>query len=142
MGKKIFKYEGKLEEEGEKYITNIEIKYTMVSFLFSCIPALITIFFTEETDTFLRYTGVEWGWVIFMAFISSAIGLFVFFIGVRKIEVSKGMSLALLKPIMASALAFAILSETPTNALITSIVLVIVAVTLINRKSKIEMPMD
>ncbi len=135
LGKKIFRKEAQLRDVNEKYISNIEIKFTAVSFFVSSIPSSIILYFTDEIPTFLRYAPQEWSLVLFLAFISTAFGLFIFFVGIRKIEVSKGMSLALLKPIMVSILAYFIIGETVSVALMISLGLVIFAVVLINRKS-------
>lgn len=128
LGKKIFR--------AEKGITNIEIKFTMISFLLASLPVFIILLFTNELQGFLQYSGFEWSIVLILACFSTGFGLFIFFIGVRKLDISQGMSMALLKPIMAAIIAFIILHEMPTPALIVSIILVSVAVLLINRPSK------
>lgn len=120
LGKKIFRK--------NVDISNVEIKYTMVSFFLSCIPTTIILIFTPEFSGFLQYSGTEWIIILILACFSTAFGLFVFFLGVRKLEVAQGISLALLKPIMVTIFAFFILGEVPTVALIIAIPLVSIAV--------------
>jgi drug/metabolite transporter (DMT)-like permease len=138
LGKKIFKLEAieamQSEEAKKAQITNIEIKWTTISFFISCIPIIIILPFTNELDTFLLYSPVEWGYILFLSFLSTAFGLYIFFIGIRKIDVSKGISLALMKPILVSILAFLILGELPTIGLVIAIPLISIAVLLINKK--------
>jgi drug/metabolite transporter (DMT)-like permease len=128
LGKKIFR--------AEKGITNVEIKFTMISFLLASLPIIIILSFTSEIQDFLQYTSFEWMIILILACFSTGFGLFVFFIGVRKLDVSQGMSMALMKPIMAAIIAFIILDELPTPALITSIIMVSIAVLLINKPAK------
>lgn len=125
LGKKIFR--------AEKNITNVEIKFTMISFLLASLPVIIILLFTNELQGFLQYSPFEWVIVLILACFSTGFGLFIFFLGVRKLDISQGMSMALLKPIMAAIIAFFILDEMPTLALVISIVLVSIAVILINR---------
>lgn len=124
-GKKIFR--------SEQGFTNIELKYNMITMFMACIPVFILLVNLPEFSTFLHYSSVAWFYIFFMGFISTGLGLFLFFIGLRKIEVSKGISLALLKPIIVAILAFFILNEIPTIALLVSIGCVTIAVLLINR---------
>lgn len=129
MGKIIFRAEGKT-------VSNIEIKYTIISFIFACIPIFPVIIFSTEWSGFFQYEVNAWGFILFLAFFSTGFGLYIFFIGVRKIEVSRGMSLSLLKPIMVSIFAYPILGEVPSIALVITIILVSTAVILINRPIK------
>jgi drug/metabolite transporter (DMT)-like permease len=75
---------------------------------------------------------------LFLGIISTGIGIFLLFEGIKQIETSKGMSLAFFKPIFATILAYFILNELPTLALLFSIILIIIAILLINRRSAIE----
>ncbi|MHA1250965.1 MAG: hypothetical protein ACTSRP_13310 [Candidatus Helarchaeota archaeon] len=56
-----------------------------------------------------------------------------FYRGIKKIELSKGISLALLKPIISTIFCYIILLELPTIALLISIPMIMFAVFLINR---------
>jgi drug/metabolite transporter (DMT)-like permease len=125
LGKKIFR--------SEPSITNIELKYNMLTMILACIPVFFLLINLPEYQSFLQYPPSIWLYICFMGLISTGFGLFLFFIGLRKIEVSKGISLALLKPIIVTILAFLILDEIPTIALIVSIGFVTSAVLLINR---------
>jgi drug/metabolite transporter (DMT)-like permease len=128
LGKKIFR--------AEQQMPGVEIKFTIVSFIVACIPIFIVLLFSSELSTFMQHPLWVWGWILFLACISTGLGLYIFFIGVRSIEVTHGMSLSLLKPLMATILAYLILSEPSSIALWISIILVSIAVTLINRLSK------
>jgi drug/metabolite transporter (DMT)-like permease len=115
-------------------VSNVECKYSALSFALASLPSLAMVGFTEEAPTFLRYSGLEWGLVAFMGFIVTGLGIYVFFKGVIHIEVSRGISLSLLKPVLVTVFAFFILGELPTAALGVSIPLVALAVLLINRR--------
>lgn len=130
LGKKIFR--------SNPEISNVETKYTMVSFFLSCVPIFLILVVTPEFDGFLKYSGSEWLIILILACFSTAFGLFIFFLGVRKLEVAQGISLALLKPVMVTIFAFFILEELPTFALIIAIPLVSLAVLLINNAIKIR----
>ena len=117
-------------------VKNAEIKFNALAFLLACVPILIVLFFTPEVNTFFFYTINDWLIIMIMAIISTGLGLFIFFIGIKKIEVSRGISMALLKPIIATVFAFLILGEIPTLALLVSIPLIAIAILLINRPSK------
>ncbi|TFG04967.1 MAG: DMT family transporter [Promethearchaeota archaeon] len=126
VGKKIFR----IEQE----ISNIEIKYNLITAFLACVPVFIVlVFIPDEFVSLFQYDSFEWALVVFLGFISTAFGLFIFFKGLKKIEVSQGMSLALLKPIIATIFAFLLLGEYPTDALIIAIILVSIGVLLINR---------
>ncbi len=129
VGKKIF--------GGEKDVTNLEMKYNMLTLFLACIPMLLILpFLPGEFGTFFQYNAFSWVLIFILGFISTGFGLFIFFKGIKKIEVSQGISLALLKPILASLFAFIILGELPTIALVVSIGLVSLGVLLINKKPK------
>ncbi|MFX0102819.1 MAG: DMT family transporter [Candidatus Hodarchaeota archaeon] len=130
LGKKIF--------QRTPEVSNIEIKWTTLSFLLSCVPTLIILTFTPELGSFFQHSLFSWSLIAFLAVFGSALGLYAFFVGIKKIEVTHGISLALLKPIMASILSFFILGKVPQPALYVSIPLVSIAVILINWKGKRE----
>ncbi|MHA1270824.1 MAG: DMT family transporter [Candidatus Helarchaeota archaeon] len=127
---------GKLIFKKSKEITNIEIKYTTTSFLLACIPIIIVLFFTPEINTFLMYSLSEWIIILILGIVSTGFGLYIFYRGIKKIELSKGISLALLKPVISTIFCYIILEELPTIALIVSIPMIMVAVFLINRPIK------
>lgn len=126
---------GKKIQINEKDTTNVALKYSALSSLFAGIPVFFILIFTPEFDTFLMYKLDEWFWVAFLGIISTGIGVYLLFEGIKYIEVSKAFSLAFLKPVFATILAFFILREYPTIALVISISLVIVSIILINRKA-------
>ena len=129
LGKKIF---NKASD-----IKNIEIKYTTLSSFLACIPIMIVLIFTpDEINTFFIYSWDQWIIILILGIIATGFGLFIFFKGVKRIEVSKGISLALFKPIIAIIFSFVILFEVPNLALFVSLPLIIIAVLLINRPIK------
>lgn len=126
---------GKKIQNNENEISNIELKFTMVSSFIAASPVVIVLIFSSEFSTFLiGYNLESWFWILFMGAISTGFGLFLFFYGLKHVvEVSKGISLAFLKPIFATILAFIILSEIPSITLVISICFVVVSILLINR---------
>jgi drug/metabolite transporter (DMT)-like permease len=114
-------------------IKNIEIKFTTLAFFLACVPISIALVFSPEINTFFLYSFNDWIIIMLLAIISTGFGLFIFFVGIKKIEVSRGISMALLKPIIATVFAFLILGEIPTIALLISIPLIAIAILLINR---------
>ncbi len=95
----------------------------------------IILLFTPENSNFFQYDINSWFWILFLGVISTGFGQYIFFVGVKDIEVSKGISLAFLKPIFTTLLAFLILQEKPTIALFISIGMVASSVLLINKNS-------
>ncbi|MFX0073274.1 MAG: EamA family transporter, partial [Candidatus Hermodarchaeota archaeon] len=77
-------------------------------------------------------------WIFFLGIVCTGLGTYLLFEGIKHLEVSKGMSLAFLKPIYATFLAFILLNESPTISLIVSIVLVIISILLINKRPSIQ----
>lgn len=118
----------------EEDISNINLKVNALSFLIASIPAFIILLFTDEFSYFLQYDLVSWFLILFLGIVSTALGLYFFFIGVKNIELSKGISLAYLKPIFTTILAFFILGEFPTWALFISIPIIFISIYLTNKK--------
>jgi drug/metabolite transporter (DMT)-like permease len=132
LGKKIFRL--------NKDIKNVDVKFTVLSFFLACIPIAITLPFTAEIGDFFHHEPIEWLFISIMAIFVTAIGIYIFFVGVKLIEVSHGISFSLLKPIMAAFFSFLLLGEIPPTAMIVSVPLVTIAVLLINRKTKKIVP--
>jgi len=127
---------GKKIQTRNENVSNITIKFTMLSQFFACIPLIIIIPFTPEFNRFLQYDIMTWFWILFLGIVSTGLGLYLLFLGIKKVdEVSKGMSLAFLKPIFATILTFLILNETPSFTLLISILLVISSILIINRRT-------
>ncbi|MHA1294922.1 MAG: DMT family transporter [Promethearchaeota archaeon] len=124
---------GKKVQINEKDTPNIALKLSMVSFFLACIPIFLILIFTTEFNTFLEYDLNAWFWIIFIGIISTGLGIYLLFIGLQYIEVSKGISLAFLKPIFATLLAYFFLKENPTLMLFISISLVMASIILINQ---------
>ncbi|MHA1679713.1 MAG: DMT family transporter [Promethearchaeota archaeon] len=125
-------------------IKRVEIKFTTISFFYACVPIFIILLFSDELPTLFQHSTGEWGLIAFMAIVITALGLYAFYTGVKKIEVSRGISLALLKPVMATVWVIILIHlniipfENVSWVLLISIPTVSVAVLLINKKSKEE----
>lgn len=117
-------------------VKNVEIKFTMLASFLACLPIIIVIPFTSEINSFLNYDFNAWIFILLMGIITTGLGLYIFFVGIKKIEVSRGISMALLKPIISTVFAFLILGEFPTTALYAAIPLIAIAILLINRPKK------
>lgn len=128
---------GKKIQLKESETFNNALKFTMISSFFAMIPVFIILMLTPELGTLFAHDARDWFLILFLSVISTGLGLFLLFVGLKRVEVSKGMSLAFLKPIFATILAFFLLNETPTIILIFSICLVIASILLINRKNKV-----
>jgi drug/metabolite transporter (DMT)-like permease len=122
-----------------KDIENAEIKYTAISFLLATVPVVFFLLFSSELGGFFQYNIFEWLLILIQGFFTTGYGMYLFYMGLRKIEMTKGISLALLKPIWVTIFAFFILGEQPTLALLVSIPLVSIAVLIINTKKKAEL---
>ncbi len=127
---------GKKIQLNEKDLSNAPLKFATISSLFASIPILVILLFTPERDGFLNYDVESWFWIAFMGIICTGIGIFLLFEGIIRLEVSKGFSLAFLKPIFVMFLAYFILSEEPTIALYISLCLIVVSIILINANPK------
>jgi len=134
----LYSVTGKKIQINEKETSNCALKFSAISSLLACIPVLIFLPFTSEINGFLFYDFDAWFWISFLGIISTGIGVYLLFEGIKRIEVSKGFSLAFLKPIFTTILAFFILSELPSIALLVSISLVMASILLItnNPRSK------
>ncbi|NMC07810.1 MAG: DMT family transporter [Candidatus Lokiarchaeota archaeon] len=128
LGKKIMRRNAEIK--------NVDVKFTILSFFLACIPIAITLPLTSEAGDFFQHSAPEWLFIAIMALFVTAIGIYLFFMGVKLIDVSHGISFSLLKPIIATAFAFLLLGELPPVAMVVSVPLVTVAVLLINKKPK------
>ena len=128
LGKKIA-----LKEDGA--VSNIDLKYNIITMLLACSTNLVFILFMpEEMETFFQYPARSWLFLILLGVFSTGIGTWLFFVGIKHIEVSKGISLAMFKPIFVAFLAYIILGELPSLILIASLPLVLLAVWLVTKK--------
>jgi drug/metabolite transporter (DMT)-like permease len=125
----------KIQNNETEGTSDIELKFTMVSSFIAASPVFIVLVLSPEFPVFVSgYPLESWVWILFMGAISTGLGLYLFFYGLKHVvEVSKGISLAFLKPIFATILAFIMLSEIPSITLVISICLVVVSILLINR---------
>jgi drug/metabolite transporter (DMT)-like permease len=129
---------GKKIQLNEKDTSNCALKFVMISSFLACIPVFCILIFTPEFETFFIYELNSWFWIFFLGVISTGLGTLLLFEGVKRMEVSKGMSFAFLKPIFATILAFFLLRELPTIALIISIGFVMTSIILINQSPAIK----
>ena len=129
---------GKKIQINEKDISNIALKFCMVSSFLACLPVFFILIFSPEFETFMSYNFESWFWISFLGIVSTGLGTYLLFEGIKHIEVSKGMSLAFCKPIFATILAFFLLRELPTIALLISISMVMGSIILINRTPDFE----
>jgi len=119
-----------------------QLKVSALSNLLACVPNFIVILFMPSSSSdaiglLLVHLPEAWILILIMGFIITGLAYYAFFIGVKKIEVTKGISLSLLKPVLVTIFALVILSnETVPSALFVSIPLVSVAVLLINSQGK------
>ncbi|MBY9005869.1 MAG: DMT family transporter [Candidatus Lokiarchaeota archaeon] len=126
---------GKKIQLVEHNITNYALKYGMLTSLFACIPIIFFLIYSSDIKYFFNYQLYEWFWIFFLGIICTGFGIWLLFEGISRLEVSKGMSFAFLKPIFASILSFFILSEIPSPILIISIAIIIISIFLINKNT-------
>ncbi len=127
---------GKKIQLDEPDITNCDLKFSLISVFLASLPNFLILIFTPEFNTFLCYSLNDWFWILFLGIICTGLGIALLFMGIKNVEVSKGMSLAFLKPIFATILAFFLLMELPTLSLLVSIPLIILSILLINKGSE------
>lgn len=131
---------GKKIQLNEPMVTNNALKFSMVSSFLASTPNFLSMFLLPKRNNPLSYSFEVWFYIFFLGCICTGLGLFLLFEGLKRVEVSKGMSITLLKPVFVTILAFFILHEIPTIILIISILLIIIAIILINRERP-ERPM-
>jgi drug/metabolite transporter (DMT)-like permease len=135
LGKQIKNKYKKIEEEGGIPIQNIDLKWNILTMVFAGIFNLVFVFIIpEERATFFNYPPSSWLYLILLGVFCTGIGTCLFFVGVSKIELSKGISLAMLKAIFVIILAYFILGETPSILLLVCVPCIIFAVYLITKK--------
>ena len=127
---------GKKIQINSKDVSNVTLKFSTLSFFLASIPIFLILVFSPEFNSFMQYNLESWFWILFMGIVTTGMGIYLLFWGLQYIEVSKGISLAFLKPIFATILAFLLLSEEPTLVLFISISLVVVSILIINKKKK------
>jgi len=116
LGKKI-----QLNSEG---ISNKALKFSTLSFFLACIPTFLILIISPEFDSIITYDLESWFGILFMGIVTTGMGIYLLFWGLQYIEVSKGISLAFLKPIFATILAFLFLAEEPSLVLFVSIIVI------------------
>ena len=127
----IYSVSGKKIQLNSDEVEDCDLKFSSISLSLSAIPIFIILVFEAYTipgfellfnysqlEGILYYDLVTWFWIIVLGVVSTGIAYYSFFSGVKYIEVSKGISLALLKPIIATIFAFLILGEPITFILV------------------------
>ncbi len=122
----------KIQRREAVNVTNIDVKFSFESMTLASITNLIPLLFLPEGGTLFQYDMFGWFLLIMMGVIATGLGLYVFFIATKKIEVSQAISFAYFKPVITIILAFPILGEIPSPALLVSIPIIFSAILLIN----------
>jgi drug/metabolite transporter (DMT)-like permease len=135
LGKRVKNKQKALELDGKGKITNIDLKWNLITMLFACFFNLFFVFLMpEERITFFQYPAISWIYLLLLGIFCTGIGTWLFFVGITKIELSKGISLAMLKPIWVIIFAFIILGESPSILLAICLPLILFAVYIITKK--------
>ncbi len=135
LGKRVKNKQYALELQGKEKVTNIDLKWNLITMMFACSFNLLFVFFMpEERITFFQYPVISWIYLILLGVFCTGIGTWLFFVGITKIELSKGISLAMLKPIWVMMFAFIILGELPSIFLAICLPLILFAVYIITKK--------
>ncbi|MHA1730896.1 MAG: DMT family transporter [Promethearchaeota archaeon] len=127
----------KVQSAEREAVPDVQLKFTTVSMALAAAGNLAVLLvvpaFSAERATLFQYDLRAWTLIIVLGVVSTGVGMYLFFLGVREIEVSRGMSVAMLKPVLTTAFAFLILGELPTVALVVSIPIVAAAVIVVAR---------
>jgi drug/metabolite transporter (DMT)-like permease len=132
LGRKIQQKEAKLG------MTNVDVKFTFLGMVIASVVSAIPLPFVPEGATLFQYSLNGWVIILLLGFITTGWGTYVFFVAVKKIEVSQAISLAYIKPIITIILAFFLLSELPTYALLVGIPIIFASILVINWRAKTE----
>ncbi len=136
----IFQVYGKKVTNLEKdRVSNLPLKSNVIIMFFAGLTDIILIIFMpEERSTLFNYPARSWGYLIILGVFTTGLGTWAFFIGTKHIDVSKGISLAMFKPLLATIFAFFILDEMVPWELYICMPLVIIAVYLITQNKHTE----
>ncbi len=127
---------GKKIQNNFEDLKDHDLKFTAISFIVAALPLFIILLFTPEFIAIFQYDLNTLLVIMILGVFSSGLAYYLFFFGIKYIEVSKGISLAFLKPILAAIFAFFILGEEITIILLVSLGLVLISIISINRPSK------
>lgn len=132
LGKKITRAE-------RDRVRNVDLKMNLITMALAALTNLAFLaFMPDERATFFQYPGDAWGYLIILGVVTTGLGTWLFFVGIQQIEVSKGISLALFKPILVTVFAFFILQEYPPLVLFVSLPIVSAAVYLVTKPAKVK----
>jgi drug/metabolite transporter (DMT)-like permease len=132
LGRKIQQKEAKLG------VTNVDVKFTFLGMVIASVVSAIPLPFVPEGATLFQYSLNGWVIILLLGFITTGWGTYVFFVAVKKIEVSQAISLAYIKPVITIILAYFLLSELPTYALLVGIPIIFASILVINWRTKTE----
>lgn len=133
----------KIQRREANKVTNVDVKFSFESMAIASITNLIPLFFLPEGNTLFQYDAYGWMLIIILGVVATGLGVYVFFIAVKKIEMSQAISLAYLKPVISIILAFFILGNLPSSALLVAIPIIFGSIFLINwpkKKANITSP--
>ena len=122
----------KIQRNEARNVTNVDVKFTFESMILASITNLIPLLFLPEGGTLFQYDAYGWLLLVLIGVVATGLGLFVFFEATKKIEVSQAISFAYFKPVITIILAYPILGESPSPALLIAIPIIFSAILLIN----------
>lgn len=131
----IFSVIGKKITKNERDLTsNIDLKYNFITMVLAGLTNLLFIgFMPAEQQSFFIYPLESWIYLFLLGVFVTGLGTWFFFLGIQDIEISKGISFAMLKPLFILVLAYYILGETPSVILLIALPFVLLSIYLINK---------
>jgi len=142
----IFSVIGKwIANDAHGEISNVELKFNFLAMVLAGVTNfLILLWIPNERITLFGYPAVSWIYLLILGVVTTGIGTWLFFLGIKQIPVSQGIALANFKPVFVAGFAFLILHEALTIGLWIGIPLIFCATYFVttnptsNTKSKRE----
>lgn len=106
---------------------------TLLGFIPATFFLFIAAFLLEDLTLISRLSFLTWSVVIFLGAVVIGVGYLSYFMGLKRVEASKGITLFYLKPALASIFAYLLLGEIFTVWLIAGIVVVSLGIVLAQR---------
>ncbi len=128
----------KIQRREAGTVTNMDVKFSFESMAIASITNLIPLLFQPEGSTLFQYDAYGWFLILILGVVATGFGVYVFFIAVKKIEMSQAISFAYLKPVISIILAFLILETIPSLALLVAIPIIFLAILIINWPRRIK----
>jgi drug/metabolite transporter (DMT)-like permease len=124
----------KITKQHRATISNIDLKFNFITMaLAGATNFVLLVFMPAERSVFLQYSATAWIYLILLGVFVTGISTWLFFVGIAHLEVSKGISFAMFKPVFVIIFSFMILREIPTLILLVSLPLIIIAVWIITK---------